>query len=52
MKKWDIINREYLTEDKSNCYWFWFKGEITRKREYGNIYEQNLTGRLEWNGLD
>lgn len=52
MKKW-ILDREYLTEDKINCYWFWFKGKITRKRdkESGNIYEQNLTGKLQWNGI-
>jgi hypothetical protein len=53
MKKWDVISREYLTEDKTKCYWFWFKGKITRKRdkESGNIYEQNLTGKLQWNGI-
>jgi len=53
MKKWNITNREYLKEDKTNCYWFWFKGKINGKRnkETGEIYEQNLTGKLEWNGL-
>jgi hypothetical protein len=53
MKKCNITNREYLEEYKTNCYWFWFKGKITRRKdkESGNIYEQNLTGELEWNGV-
>lgn len=45
--------RNFLIEIKSDCYWFWFKGKITRKRnkETGEIYEHNLTGKLEWNGI-
>jgi hypothetical protein len=46
-----------------NCYWFWFKGKITRKRRigYDEIYDnlgtklqisiQNLAGKCEWNGI-
>jgi len=47
------ILRDFLIEIRSNCYWFWFKGKIIRKRnkETGEIYEQNLTGKLEWNGI-
>jgi hypothetical protein len=52
MEKWTLIS-DYLENERLNCYWFWFKGKITRKRnkETGEIYEQNLSGKLEWNGL-
>jgi hypothetical protein len=52
MDKWNLTN-DYLKDERLNCYWFWFKGKITRKRnkETGEIYEQNLTGKLEWDGL-
>ncbi len=54
MEKWSINNfSEFLEEERCNCYWFWFKGKITRKRnkETGEIYEQNLSGKCEWNGI-
>lgn len=54
MKKWDISNNYHFLEDeRQNCYWFWYRGKITRKRnkDTGEIYEQNLTGTLEWNGI-
>jgi len=43
----------FLSEDRKYSYWFWFKGKITRKmdRLTGSIYEQNLAGTLEWNGI-
>jgi hypothetical protein len=52
MDKWNLTN-DYLKDERLSCYWFWFKGKITRKRnkETGEIYEQNLSGKLEWNGL-
>jgi hypothetical protein len=52
MDKWNLTN-DYLKDERLSCYWFWFKGKITRKRnkETGEIYEQNLTGKLEWDGL-
>ncbi len=52
MEKWTLIS-DYLENERRNCYWFWFKGKITRKRnkETGEIYEHNLSGKLEWNGL-
>jgi hypothetical protein len=52
MEKWTLIS-DYIKNERLNCYWFWFKGKITRKRnkETGEIYEQNLSGKLEWNGL-
>jgi hypothetical protein len=43
---------DFLEEERKNCYWFWFKGKITQKRKLsGEIYEQNLSGTLEWNGI-
>ena len=54
MDKW--INTQFnkfLEEERLNCYWFWFKGKITRRRnrDTGEIYEQNLSGKCEWNGI-
>ena len=42
----------FLQYERTNCYWFWFKGKINRKRNPNTkeIYEQNLSGTLEWNG--
>jgi hypothetical protein len=49
-KDWQLNN--YLYDERMNCYYFWFKGKITRKRNgHGEIYEQNLTGKCEWNGI-
>ncbi len=53
MKKLNGIDRiDFLQYERKNCYWFWFKGKITRKRNPNTkeIYEQNLTGTNEWNG--
>lgn len=53
MKKLNDIDRiDFLQYERVNCYWFWFKGKITRKKNPNNkeIYEQNLSGTLEWNG--
>jgi len=43
----------FLSEERKNCHWFWFKGKISRKmdRLTEEIYEQNLSGTLEWNGI-
>jgi hypothetical protein len=54
MKKMEYFDLEgFLSEERKNCYWFWFKGKITRKmdRLTEEIYEQNLSGTLEWNGI-
>jgi hypothetical protein len=54
MKKWDnTFYYDFLEGERLNCYWFWFKGKITKKgnKETGEIYEQNLSGTLEWNGI-
>lgn len=53
MKKWNNIQFcEFLEEERLNCYWFWFKGKITRQRnkETGEVFEQNLTSTGIWNG--
>lgn len=36
-----------------NCYWFWSKGKITKikNRDTGEIYQQNLIGNCEWDGI-
>ena len=54
MEKWSINNfSDFLEVERTNCYWFWFKGKITRRknRDTGEIYEQNLSGKCEWNGI-
>jgi len=50
LKEIDLI--DFLQYERMNCYWFWFKGKITRKKNPNTkeIYEQNLSGTLEWNG--
>jgi hypothetical protein len=51
LKECDLAG--FLSEERLDCYWFWFKGKITRKmdRLTDAIYEQNLAGSLEWNGI-
>ena len=54
MEKWSINNfSDFLEGERLNCYWFWFKGKITRRknRDTEEIYEQNLSGKCEWNGI-
>jgi hypothetical protein len=54
MEKWSINNfSDFLEVERTNCYWFWFKGKITRRknRDTGEIYEQNLSGKCEWTGI-
>ena len=52
MKKWnDFELTDYLRDERSDCYYFWFKGKITRKKTSEGIYEQNLAGKCEWNGI-
>lgn len=43
----------FLSEERKGCYYFWFKGKITRKMDSltEEIYEQNLAGKREWNGI-
>lgn len=53
MKKWsNEFYSEFLELERTNCYWFWFKGKITRRRNKvtGEI-EQNLSSKCEWNGI-
>jgi len=53
MKKLNNIDLiDFLQYERVNCYWFWFKGKITRKKNPNTeeIFEQNLSGTLEWNG--
>lgn len=51
LKEIDLI--DFLQYERVNCYWFWFNGKITRKKNPNTkeIYEQNLSGTLEWNGI-
>jgi hypothetical protein len=43
----------FLSEERKDCYYFWFKGKVTRmkNRDSGEIYVQTLAGRREWNGI-
>ncbi len=51
LKEIDLI--DFLQYERMNCYWFWFNGKITRKKNPNTkeIYDQNLSGTLEWNGI-
>jgi hypothetical protein len=54
MEKWPINNNsDFLEGERRDCYWFWFKGKITRKinKDTGEIHEKNLSGKCEWNGI-
>jgi hypothetical protein len=58
-----MILRDFLIDIRTDLYWFWDKGKITRKRKLSYsltekidqnvlvIYEQNLSGTCEWNGI-
>ena len=43
----------FLSNERKDCYYFWFKGKMTRmkNRDSGEIYTQTLAGRREWNGI-
>lgn len=54
MRKWnDFELADYLREDRMDCYYFWFKGKITRKMDSltEQVYEHSLAGKCEWNGI-
>jgi hypothetical protein len=54
IERWSISNfSDFLENERMNCYWFWYKGKITimKNRDTGEIYEQNLSGKCEWNGI-
>ncbi len=54
MEKWkNTFYSDFLEGERLNCYFFWYKGKTTRKRhpQTGEIFEQNLSGTLEWNGI-
>ena len=54
MDKWKTIQlNDFLEGERMNCYWFWSKGKITKlkNRDTGEIYEQTLSGKCEWNGI-
>ncbi len=39
---------DFLEEERTNCYWFWFKGKIKRDGEIDEYYLNKLE-TLEWN---
>ena len=54
IEKWKVNNYlNFLEDERTNCYWFWYKGKITirKNRDTGEIYKQNLSGKCEWNGI-
>lgn len=53
MRKWEDHELSgYLSSERSDCYYFWFKGKIVRKMDSLTevIYEQQLPVG-EWNGI-
>lgn len=54
MKNWTKIQLyDFLKMERTDCYWFWFKGKITRieNRDTTLIYQKNLSSTCEWNGI-
>jgi hypothetical protein len=54
IEKWKVNNYlNFFELERTNCYWFWYKGKITirKNRDTGEIYKQNLSGKCEWNGI-
>lgn len=54
MDKWNPLQfSDFLEAEKANCYYFWFKGKVTCKRDKRDNLEitetVNQTG--EWNGI-
>ncbi len=51
MEKWsNTFYSDFLKEERTNCYWFWFKGKIGIKRDNEiNEYYLNKLETLEWN---
>jgi hypothetical protein len=51
MEKWsNTFYSDFLKEERTNCYWFWFKGKIGIKRDDEiNEYYLNKLETLEWN---
>ncbi len=51
MEKWsNEFYSDFLEEERTNCYWFWFKGKIGIKRDDEiNEYYLNKLETLEWN---
>ena len=38
---------DYLREDLTNCYWFWFRGRVKRTREDSKLIDNLLN---DWGG--
>lgn len=52
MNKINPINlNSFCKDERINCYWFWSKGKIIKKKSPEGIYEQKLTGVCEWKGI-
>jgi hypothetical protein len=51
MEKWsNTFYSDFLKEERTNCYWFWFKGKIGVKRDDEiDEYYLNKLETLEWN---
>ena len=52
MEKWsNTFYPDFLEVERNNCYWFWFKGKFTVKKnkETDELYLQVLSRTLEWN---
>jgi len=44
IEKWKVNNYlNFFELERTNCYWFWYKGKITirKNRDTGEIYKQN-----------
>ncbi len=51
IEKWDkTFYNDFLKEERTNCYWFWFKGKINRWRDKDGIVREHLNNFGEWNG--
>jgi hypothetical protein len=53
MDKWSNLQFKYFLEgERVNCYWFWSKGKITRRKNRDTgVVDESVQVYGEWNGI-
>lgn len=52
MEKWKKSQFEdFLLDERTNCYWFFFKGKIRRKRNKDKLINEIVLPPTEWSGI-
>lgn len=51
MEKWSELQfTNFLQSERLNCYWFWFKGKISRFKDKDGVVREHINEPGEWNG--